>query len=216
MSETGVDEEVVRFTKTYVLKLRNLIDMHYPEIPPISIKNKLIRNYFQHLTYYYNDRLIHNSQILLNKIKKLVKRSFRLDYFYEVREIIEEVRSIGGGIIVPHPEQFWPVLLADYDVDGYEVWNPQSLEFTNFLVNVVKRKNETREYKERPLLITMGDDCHLGDKLTPPSLQNGRKKNREVGYQDAWEDHTIRKNLILGGFEIEKVTEEYKHRLLQS
>ncbi len=212
--ETGCGSEVVNFTKIYVTKLKNLIEMHYAEIPPIALKNKLLRFYFQHLREYFEDKLVDRAQVLLNAVKKIMKRNFKLDYFYEVQEIIEEVRGIGGGIIVPHPEQFWPVLLADYDVDGYEVWNPQSREFTDFLINVVRRKNETRSYRERPLLVTMGDDCHLGDIIAPQLYKREEKKVREVGYQEAWEDFAVKKNLIMGGFTIEKIIEEYRQRLL--
>ncbi len=47
-------------------------------------------------------------------------------------------------MVIPHPEQFWPILLADYDVDGYEVWNPQSREYTDFLIRALDNQNKRR------------------------------------------------------------------------
>lgn len=88
--------------------------------------------------------------------------------------------------MIPHPEQFWPILLAEYDVDGIEAWNPQSQEYTEFLINVVNLKNKTQLSGQRPILIFMGDDCHLSEKIKEPQNQNKEKVKREVGFQPAW------------------------------
>jgi hypothetical protein len=77
-------------------------------------------------------------------VKALVKVEFSLKYFYRTSEVIEEARALGAGIVIPHPEQFWPILLKEYDVDGIEVWNPQSRRYTEFLISVLNRRNQKR------------------------------------------------------------------------
>ncbi len=213
VAATEAEEELVEFVRNYAMKIKMLIDTHYSKTPKISIKNKLLPNYFTMLKKYYDRHFINRALLYLKEVKKIVKKNFVLDYFYETEEMIEEVRSLGGGIVVPHPEQFWPILLADYDVDGYEVWNPQSREFTDFLINVVIKKNKTRQYKSRPLLVTMGDDTHMGEKLKEPEDQDIEKASREIGYQPPWDDIEIAKSLILGNFNREKVIDEYISRI---
>ncbi len=151
--------------------------------------------------------------MFLKAVKKIVKRQFSPSHFYDTQEIIEEVRGLGGGLVVPHPEQFWPILLADYDVDGYETWNPQSRQFTDFLITVIRRQNERRAHHGRSLLVFMGDDCHMGAKLRTPVGLNEEKVMREIGYQPAWDEPAIRKTLILSGINRRTVIEEYKARL---
>jgi hypothetical protein len=120
---------------------------------------------------------------------------------------------VGCGIVIPHPEQFWPILLADYDVDGYEVWNPQSREYTEFLINVLNRQNRALPADKRRLMVFMGDDTHLGEKAKAPELQKPDKASREVGVQPAWHDLAIRKSLIVADMDRPKVIEEYRARL---
>ncbi len=213
IAATEAEEELVKFVRNYALKIKMLIDKNYSRTPKISIKNKLLPNYFTMLKKFYDRHFINRALLYLKEVKKIVKRNFALEYFYETNEMIEEVRALGGGIVVPHPEQFWPILLADYDVDGYEVWNPQSREFTDFLINVVIKKNKTRQYKSRPLLVTMGDDTHMGEKLKAPEDQDLEKASREIGYQPPWDDIEIAKSLILGNFNREKVIDEYLSRI---
>ncbi len=164
-AETGADEELVSFVRIYTLKLLQLLEENRSITPPEAIKNKIVRNYFDELREKYDNRLINRAHVFLNAVKAIVKRHFTLEYFYETEEVIEEGRSLGAGIVIPHPEQFWPILLADYDVDGYEVWNPQSQEFTEFLINVVNRQNRIRKGTEKPVLIFMGDDTHMSEKI---------------------------------------------------
>ncbi len=123
------------------------------------------------------------------------------------------MRSLGGGIVIPHPEQFWPVLLADYDVDGYEVWNPQSREYTEFLINVLNKQNKTLYSKRRKLLVFMGDDCHLGEKVKDKDEQDPEKCEREIGVQPPWEDPSIVKSLIIGNQDKHNVISEYIARI---
>jgi hypothetical protein len=177
------------------------------------LKNKILRFYFELLRDHYDHRLIDHAQAFLHGTKKLVKANFALSYFYRTEEILEEIRSLGGGVVIPHPEQFWPILLAEYDVDGIEVWNPQSREFTEFLVNVVNRENRSRRRGQRPLLVFMGDDTHFGEKLLEPEHQDPAKAGRELGVQPAWDDPAIRKSLIVANVDRRKLISEYKSRL---
>lgn len=212
-ASTGASEDLVRFVRLHVRKLRELIDQHRDATREDMLKNKLVRNYFNMLRAHYPDQLILHAQAFLTAVKKIVKAGFSLAYFYRTREIVEEVRGLSGGIVIPHPEQFWPILLADYDIDGIEVWNPQSREYTEFLIHVVNRGNKTRPEDQRSRLIFMGDDTHFGEKVLPPAYQDPEKGGRELGVQPAWEDPAIRKGLCIAGIERGRVIEEYQERL---
>jgi hypothetical protein len=211
--ETSADKALIQFVRIYTEKLKKLLDHYELTTPPIMIKNKLLREYFDKLRAHYDSALIDRAQIFLKAVKNIVKANFNTDYFYETRQIIEEARKAGACIVVPHPEQFWPILLADYDVDGFEVWNPQSQDYTEFLVGAVHRLNGCRLKSALPILVTMGDDCHLGEKLKPRELQDEVKAAREIGLQPAWQDLSICKKLILHDIRKEDVINEYRNRL---
>lgn len=211
--QTWADDEVVAFARAHGRRLREMIDRNWQSTPPEMIKNKLLRNYVDEWRETYGDAVIDHVQVFLRALKKIVKRNFALDYFYRTEEVIEEVRGLGGGIVIPHPEQFWPVLLDDLDIDGIEVWNPQSLEYTEFLVDVVVRRNKTRDRADRPILITMGDDCHMGEKVKDPRHQDAAKAAREIGVQPPWDDLNIRKGLILAKADRRNLIREYRARL---
>ncbi len=210
---TGATEHVVRFVRIQVAKLKDLIERHESTMPTDMLKNKLLRHYFDALRAQHNDQLINHAQIFLSAVKKIVKANFSLQYFYRTEEIIEEVRGLGGGVVIPHPEQFWPILLADYDIDGIEVWNPQSRQYTEFLIHCVNRQNQTRRSEDRRLLIFMGDDTHFGEKVLDPAHQDYEKASRELGYQPAWEDLMIRKTLIVADLDRRRLIEDYRARL---
>lgn len=212
-SETGSGKEIVEFVRIYVQKIQTLLERHESEMPRDAIKNKLLRDFFDELRPTYGDRVINRAQTFLKTVKQLVKADFPTKYFYRTEEIIEEARSLGGGIVIPHPEQFWPILLADYDVDGIEVWNPQSRRYTDFLISVLNEKNRKRRTGDAPLLMFMGDDTHMGEKRKAPALQDPKKARREIGLQPAWDDLTIRKQLIFANTDRKKVIREYKDRL---
>ncbi len=139
----------------------------------------------------------------------------KVQYFYRTSEVIEEARALGAGIVIPHPEQFWPILLADYDIDGIEVWNPQSRKYTEFLISVINQKNRCSGFSKRNLLIFMGDDTHMAEKTRAPEVQDQEKAGREIGYQPAWDDLSIRKALIRAGASRRNVIQEYEARLGQ-
>lgn len=211
--QTGANAALVTFVRAYTGKISEMLERHADAIPIRSIKNKILRNFFDTLRPEYGDALIDRSQTFLTAVKKIVKAHFPFQYFYRTSEIIEEARSLNAGIVIPHPEQFWPVLLAEYDVDGIEVWNPQSQKYTQFLISVLKEKNQRRPASKRKLLIFMGDDTHLGEKTLDPGDQKPEKANREIGYQPAWDDLTIRKILIMANSGRRHVIDAYKERL---
>ena len=211
--ETGVSEDVVRFAQIQAAKLRMLLNEHEQSIPRDMIKNKLIREFIDMQRHLFPEALITRAQVFLKSVKRMVKENFSLTYFYRTSEFIEEARSLGGGVVVPHPEQFWPILLADYDVDGYEVWNPQSREYTEFLINVINRQNRTRGVEARSLLVFMGDDTHMSEKLKAPDQAEAGKYYRDIGLQPAWDDLSIRKSLIVGNASRARIIEEYRARL---
>ena len=211
-AKTGATPEILEFVRIHVTKLQKLIEQNEATTPPDMLKNKLIRNYFNALRELFDDQLINHAQFFLNAIKKIVKQNFSPTYFYRTQEVIEEVRGLGGGIVIPHPEQFWPILLADYDVDGIEVWNPQSRQYTEFLINCVHRQNKARR-DQRPLLIFMGDDTHFGEKVLDPTVQDEAKAGRELGVQPAWDDLLISKSLIVANTNRRELIAEYRARL---
>ena len=211
--ETGAGASLVKFVQVYAKKLETMLDKYPDDVSPEMIKNKLLRNFFNEYRDEYGDSLIDRAQTFLAAVKMIVKANFSTQYFYRTTEIIEEARSLGAGIVIPHPEQFWPILLADYDVDGVEVWNPQSQRYTEFLISALQTKNILRPSSKKRLLFLMGDDTHMGEKIIPFSQQNREKASREIGYQPAWDDMEIRKAIILAGMDRNSVIDEYRDRL---
>ncbi len=211
---TGANEQIIAFVQAYVKKIAAMIDKKISDLPPQAIKNKVLRNFFDHLRPIHGDRLIDRAQTFLTAVKKEVKAEFSLEYFFRTSEIIEEARALQAGIVIPHPEQFWPILLADYDVDGVEVWNPQSQRYTDFLIDVIRNINKKKNRSGRPLLVFMGDDTHFGEKVRDPEKQDKIKAARELGYQPPWDDLNISKALVKSGIDREKVIYEYTQRIL--
>jgi len=211
--ETGADDDVLAFARVMTGKFSRLLETHGPDLPEDMIKNKLLRNFIDGLRGEWEATFIDRVQAYLKAVKEQVKRRFPLDYFYRATEFIEEAHGLGGCVVIPHPEQFWPILLADYDVDGYEVWNPQSSRYTEFLISVANRKNRGPGLSRREILVFMGDDCHLGEKTRPREQQDTEKAAREVGLQPAWDDPAVRKRLSLTGVSRSLVIRDYRARL---
>ncbi|MGE4265115.1 MAG: hypothetical protein AB7E46_11670 [Desulfovibrio sp.] len=212
--ESGSDEAVVACARACCLKLAALLERHAGDMPVDSIKNKLVRNFVDGLRPLLGNALANRVQVFLKEVKAVVKARFPLSYFYRTSEFIEEARGLGGGVVIPHPEQFWPILLANYDVDGYEVWNPQSQRYTEFLISVLYEKNRRRGNGERRMLVFMGDDTHMGEKtLAVSGAANGAKARREIGLQPAWDDLAIGKKLIVADMDRVRIIEEYGARL---
>ncbi len=170
-----------------------------------------MRNFVEGQRPVLGNALANRVQVFLKEVKAVVKARFPLTYFYRTSEFIEEVRGLGGGVVIPYPEQFWPILLANYDVDGYEVWNPQSQRYTEFLISVLCEKNRLRRDGERRMLVFMGDDTHMGEKTL--AVSDPAKARREIGLQPAWDDLAIGKKLIVADMDRARVIEEYAARL---
>jgi hypothetical protein len=211
--KVGVKEPVVDFVRLYAKKMTGFIEKYSGKIRPDFLKNKLIRDYFDELKNIYDSRLIALAQIFIKAVKEEVKSSFSPEFFFKTRDVIAQARKCGAGIVVPHPEQFWPILLAGYDVDGYEVWNPQSRQFTEFIINVVAKQNRDRKNGEKKVLVFMGDDTHLGEKVRKEECRDIEKAAREIGLQTAWDDKNIRAALKAAGISREGVINEYRQRL---
>lgn len=213
VKETGADRDLVDFVTSQVKKVEHFLSVHADRIPPEMVKNKVIAQFFDTLRPLCGDPLIQRAQAFLKAVKTHVKAGFSLQYFYRTSEVIEEARALGAGVVIPHPEQFWPVLLANYDVDGYEVWNPQSQRYTDFLISVLDEKNRQAGRSRRRLLVFMGDDTHMGEKVKAKAVQDPVKAGREIGYQPAWDDYAVSKKLILAGMDRFRVIAEYRERL---
>ncbi len=211
--ETGADDDVLAFARLMTGKFAQLLETHGAAMPEDMVKNKLLRNFIDGLRGDWEDTFIDRVQAYLKAVKEQVKQRFPLGYFYRATEFIEEAHGLGGCVVIPHPEQFWPILLAEYDVDGYEVWNPQSSRYTEFLISVVNRKNRGPGLSRREILVFMGDDCHLGEKTRPREQQDTAKAAREVGLQPAWDDPAVRKRLSLTGVSRASVIRDYRARL---
>jgi hypothetical protein len=211
-AQTGADETTVEYVRRNLMRIDALLAARWDDVPRDSLKNKLLAHWFDTLRAEHSDPFIDRVQTYLRAVKALVKARFSLDYFYRASEVIEEARALGAGIVIPHPEQFWPVLLAEYDVDGWEVWNPQSSRYTAFLVSVLHERNRCRPRSGRPLMVFMGDDTHMGEKVKDPAFRNPEKSAREIGVQP-WDDMLVRKQLILASMDRARVMAEYRARL---
>ncbi|SNS14356.1 hypothetical protein SAMN04488503_2912 [Humidesulfovibrio mexicanus] len=210
-AETGAAEETIRFARIHARKLSALLERHAGDVPLETLKNKLVRGFLDAQRPRFGDRLVTRVQSFAQAVKLRVKAQFPMQYFYRASEVIEEARGFGAGVVIPHPEQFWPILLADYDVDGYEVWNPQSQRYTEFLIDTLARKNR-KGWTDRRQLVFMGDDTHMSEKIRNPD-QASDKVLREIGVQSAWDDIGIRKRLLASGMDRACVINEYTARL---
>ncbi|MFI3272612.1 MAG: hypothetical protein R3Y11_11020 [Pseudomonadota bacterium] len=143
-----------------------------------------------------------------------VKAEFPLDFFYTAQECIEEARALGAMVTIPHPEQFWPILLANYDADGVEVWNPQSKRHTDFLIATITETNRRRAKsgKRKPIIVTTGDDCHVGE-MVQQLVSDHQRPVRELGVQGAWSDDNTLEALHEAGISRQSIMRAVRERL---
>jgi hypothetical protein len=212
-ARSGANEELVSLVRHSMARLRLLLDAHESQMSDTHKKNKLVRSYFDALADELPAGALPAAQALLTALKDIVKECFSTRHFYRTQDVIAEVRALGGGLVIPHPEQFWPILLAGYDVDGIEVWNPQSRRYTELLVRWVHHENLARCNDRPKLLVFMGDDTHFGEKLRDPPCRDAEKAGRELGVQPAWNDHVVRVALRDTGVGRAGVIREYRQRL---
>jgi len=158
--------------------------------------------------------LLGQAIIFVNAVKKTIKAELRPEKFYSPQEVIEEARSLGAGIVIPHPPQFWPILLSGLDVDGWEVWNPSTPHHILFLLETLHRANESRR-RGRRLLAFMGDDTHMSAKIRLDRSDEKDSANREIGFQPPWTDPVVSAALQRTGQSLTATLNEYRGRLGQ-
>jgi hypothetical protein len=146
---------------------------------------------------------------LVNLLKARVKARPDPERFCGADELIEEARSLGAGIVIPHPPRFWPALLAELDADGWEVWNPSTPSHAAFLTECLARRGRIK----RPLLAFMGDDTHMSSKIRSHMVNYRDGADREIGFQPAWKDPETAAALRAAGQSRRRTMEEYMERL---
>jgi hypothetical protein len=200
---------VARF---YALRLRELIDRSGLIGTPRDemLKNRLLPDFLTARAGPGLAHLLPQALDVVRAVKKKVKSALNPEEFYSPREIIEEARALGAGLVIPHPPAFWPVLLADLDVDGWEIWNPSTPSHALFLSRALARANEGRR---RRLLAFMGDDTHLSAKFRPGLSGEKNSADREIGFQDPWADPALEGLLASTGQSLARTLAEYRARL---
>lgn len=214
--QSGATKKIINTVARSAAQLHSLVS-HYMQTQTTQYsahicKNKLIRNYLDS-TQPLPKELMPIAQRYVQAVKKIMKKDFDYSNLHPVQHIIEEARALGAGIVIPHPEVFWSVLLAGYDIDGIEVWNPCSNRYTTVILDMMARQNAGHKHKKR-LLPFMGDDCHMAEKTRPMALQDPEKAHREIGLQEPWESPEILTRLQAMGMTKESIMDEYTKRLL--
>ena len=208
VSQTAMD--MARF---YAIRLKTLIDRSDIIGGPADemLKNRLLPDY---LTAMENTRpmILEQALVFIHAIKRAVKAKLNPNEFHSPQEVIEEARGLGAGVIIPHPPQFWPVLLADLDVDGWEIWNPSTPRHTIFLAEALARANENRPHN-RPLLAFMGDDTHMSAKLRLASADEKDSATREIGFQAPWTEQDVKDTLNRTRQSRHRTLLEYQERM---
>lgn len=216
--QSGANKKIINTVARSAAQLHSLVS-HYMETQTTKYsahicKNKLIRNYLDS-TQPLPKELMPIAQRYVQAVKKNMKKSFDYSNLHPVHHIIEEARALGAGIVIPHPEIFWPVLLTDYDIDGIEIWNPCSNRYTTFLLDMIARKNAIRKaHRHKILLPFMGDDCHMAEKTRELALQDPEKAYREIGLQEPWDSPEILTRLEAMNMTKESIMDMYTERLL--
>ena len=152
--------EVRRLARFSAIRLRELVDRSGLIGTPRDgmLKNHLLPDFM--IALFGPDTRLPLALEVVRAAKNKVKAALNPDNFYTPRELMEEAKSFGAGVVIPHPPVFWPVLLDDLDVDGWEVWNPSTPHHAEFLTRALARANEARGRRRR-LLAFMADDTHL-------------------------------------------------------
>jgi hypothetical protein len=205
---TGADLELVEFVRHNVTKVQRMVEERHADLPEDALKNKLLRNYFNALRTRYDGGLIDRIQTYLSPSSHR-QAHFTLRYFYRTSEVIEEAGPRAGSSS-PHPEQFWPILLADYDVTATRSGTPVP-RYTDFLITAGPANCLGRS--SRPQARLHGRRHAHGREGQGSAEQNPRRRP-EIGYQPAWDDLEISKRLILSGMSREIVIREYRDRLM--
>lgn len=209
---TGADHTVVALAAACARKLLALLGDEVDAPSTDERRSTLLRDFVEARRPLFGPMLTPQLHAYTKALRDRVKAEFPLRFFHDAHAFIEEARGLGGVVTIPHPEQFWPILLAGYDVDAIEVWNPQSRRHTNFLISVIRENNENR-FRNRPVLITMGDDTHLGELLRQAEGPDKARLSREIGVQPLWTDATTLMELQAAGMVRDHVMAAYRERL---
>ncbi|MDR1656608.1 MAG: hypothetical protein LBT47_03485 [Deltaproteobacteria bacterium] len=211
VKKNGLDNYALGLAGSFAARLSKLIDD--PNIFDSSrvpmLKNRLLTDFMAECSGNIEQAQLDQALSVVSVVKGIVKKRFDPNRFHTVHEVIEEARSFGAGVVIPHPPLFWPVLLDDLDIDGWEVWNPSTPNHTRFLIDCLGRIKE----RKRKLLAFMGDDTHMSSKIRPEMGGKKNNQNREIGFQPPWCDPQVAAALAALGQSRERTMDEYRARL---
>jgi hypothetical protein len=212
IKKLGFSSDSVNLAKLLAKRLKGLIekaDLGSSNRAEM-LKNRLLPDFMAARGHEFPPETLDRAMALSRLVKSQVKRRLAPSRFHTAREVIEEARGLGGGVVIPHPPQFWPILLDDLDVDGWEVWNPSTPNHAIFLIETMARQKGAK----RPLLAFMGDDTHLSSKIRPDQKSEGKNNlDREIGFQPPWRDPLVAKALEKTGQSRDKTMDDYRARL---
>ncbi len=213
-SKKAIQPEAARMASFYAIRLRALIEMSgaLGSERDEMLKNRLLSDFMEARLKPKHEALMEQALLYIKAVKKSVKAELKPEAFYSPRELIEEARSFGAGVVIPHPPAFWPILLSDLDVDGWEIWNPSTPDHAIFLAEALERANSGR--KKRRLLVFMGDDTHMSAKIRPDLLDKKAARRPEIGFQDAWREPLLANVLKRSGQSRANTLNEYRARLM--
>ncbi len=210
----SVPESVWGLARFYALRLRTLIERSgiLGGSRDEMLKNRLLPDFIQARGGSLHRWLLEQTILFINAVKKTVKAELNPEEFYSPQEVIEEARGLDAGVVIPHPPAFWPILLSDLDVDGWEIWNSSTPHHTLFLLEALDRANQSRPAR-RALLAFMGDDTHLSGKIRPAWSEEKDSASREIGFQDPWLEPPVQAALERAGQSLTRTLNEYRARL---
>ena len=210
--DAGLASAGLAWAEQRAARLGTLLAREQSRLPQDALKNKLVRDWLLHELGGMGHPQSATLLRWLGLVKEQVKRDFPLDWFLPASEWIARIHELGGTVTLPHPEFFWDALEAGLPLDGVEVWNPQSWRRSEELLAALVA-GRIKGHGGRPVLPTFGDDCHLGEKLKPLSLQDEEKSGREIGWQPAWDWPGIATLLAQAGWGRRELVREWITRL---
>ncbi|MDR2444151.1 MAG: hypothetical protein LBE31_11610 [Deltaproteobacteria bacterium] len=211
IKKSGLDSQALNLAGTFAARLSNLIadpDHFDPHRSPM-LKNRLLTDFILERGLEIPSAMLDRALSVVSLVKAMVKKRIDPSRFHTAREVIEEARSFGAGVVIPHPPLFWPALLDDLDVDGFEVWNPSTPKHTLFLIQCLGRS----QAQGRKLLPFMGDDTHMSSKIRPELSDEKSGKSREIGFQPPWCLPEVKSALAALGHSRERTMNEYRVKI---
>ncbi|MDR0549634.1 MAG: hypothetical protein LBI10_09550 [Deltaproteobacteria bacterium] len=212
IKKLGFSSDSINLAQLLARRLQNLIekaDLGHSNRAE-TLKNRLLPDFMAARGQEYPPETLDRAMALCRLVKSQVKRRLTPSRFHTAKDLVEEAKGLGAGVVIPHPPQFWPILLSDLNVDGWEVWNPSTPNHTIFLLEALARQKKNK----RPILAFMGDDTHMSSKIRPD--QKSEEKNnldREIGFQSPWRDPKVLTVLKKTGQSRERTMDEYRTRL---